>query len=72
MTFYERASGSDCMLTILDRWRSSRYPIKTIEDIEKFCKSFPKIIDDLEGLLTENRIFKQRNVEIVWLQNKKH
>ena len=25
---------------------------------------FSKIIDDLEGLLSENRIFKQRNVEI--------
>ena len=35
-----------------------------MEDIEKFCRSFPKIIDDLEGLLTDNRIFKQRNVEI--------
>ena len=39
-------------------------PLKLIDDIEKFCKSFPKIIDDLEGLLTDNRIFKQRNVEI--------
>ena len=32
--------------------------------LEKFCISFPKIIDDLESLLTDNRIFKQRNVEI--------
>ena len=39
-------------------------PLKLVEDIEKFCKSFPKIIDDLEALLTDNRIFKQRNVEI--------
>ena len=38
-------------------------PLKLVEDIEKFCRSFPKIIDDL-GLLTDNRIFKQRNVEI--------
>ena len=34
------------------------------EDIAKFCRSFPKIIDDLESLLTDNRIFKQRNVNI--------
>ena len=34
------------------------------EDIEKFCNNFPKIIDDLETLLTDNRIFKQRNVDI--------
>ena len=31
-------------------------------DIAKFC-SFPKIINDLENLLTDNRIFKQRNVD---------
>jgi NADH:ubiquinone oxidoreductase subunit D len=34
------------------------------EDIGKFCETFPKIIDDLESLLTDNRIFKQRNVDI--------
>ena len=33
-------------------------------DILNFCNNFPKIIDDLENLLTENRIFKQRNVDI--------
>ena len=37
---------------------------KLIDDIGNFCKNFPKIIDDLEGLLTDNRIFKQRNVDI--------
>ncbi len=34
------------------------------EDIANFCETFPKIINDLESLLTDNRIFKQRNVEI--------
>ena len=29
-----------------------------------FCKKFPRVIDDLEDLLTDNRIFKQRNVDI--------
>ncbi len=33
-------------------------------DIDEFCDKFPKIIDDLETLLTDNRIFKQRNVDI--------
>ena len=33
-------------------------------DIAKFCETFPKIINDLENLLTDNRIFKQRNVDI--------
>ena len=34
------------------------------DDIMKFCEHFPKVLDDIEGLLTENRIFKQRNVDI--------
>ena len=34
------------------------------DDILKFCEHFPKVLDDIEGLLTENRIFKQRNVDI--------
>ena len=34
------------------------------EDIYEFCKSFPNVIEDLETLLTDNRIFKQRNVDI--------
>src|SRR6202008_3170769 len=29
-----------------------------------FSRHFPKVLDDIEGLLTENRIFKQRNVDI--------
>jgi len=33
-------------------------------EIAQFCERFPKIIDDLETLLTDNRIFKQRNVDI--------
>jgi NADH-quinone oxidoreductase subunit D len=34
------------------------------EDIYAFCESFPKVVDDIDELLTENRIFKQRNVDI--------
>ena len=37
----------------------------SIEDIENFCNELSlKVIDDLETLLTDNRIFKQRNVDI--------
>jgi NADH-quinone oxidoreductase subunit D len=32
--------------------------------IRAWAQEYPKIIDDLEGLLTENRIFKQRTVDI--------
>ena len=35
-----------------------------IDDIYDFCDPFLKVVDDLESLLTENRIFKQRNVDI--------
>src|SRR5690606_7929916 len=33
-------------------------------DIAVFCREFPKALDDIDVLLTENRIFKQRNVDI--------
>ncbi len=35
-----------------------------LDVVSKFSTKFPKIIDDLETLLTDNRIFKQRNVDI--------
>ena len=34
------------------------------EDIMDWAEQFPKMIEDLEGLLTENRIFKQRTIDI--------
>ncbi len=39
-------------------------PPKLIDDIEAFCDPFLKVVDDLDTLLTGNRIFKQRNVDI--------
>ena len=39
-------------------------PPKLLDDIWNFCDPFLKVCDDLEVLLTENRIFKQRNVGI--------
>lgn len=39
-------------------------PPKLIDDIGSFLASFPSSLDNLEGLLTENRIFKQRTVGI--------
>jgi len=63
MTFYERASGSRLHANYFRTGGVHQdIPLKLIEDIGNFCKSFPKIIYDLEGLLTDNRIFKQRNV----------
>ena len=39
-------------------------PKNLSEDIFDWAENFPDKLDDLEGLLTENRIFKQRNVDI--------
>ncbi len=39
-------------------------PPGLVDDIRTWAEAFPKIIDDLEALLTENRIFKQRSVDI--------
>ena len=39
-------------------------PPKLIDDIWTFCDPFLKVCDDIEVLLTDNRIFKQRNVGI--------
>ena len=39
-------------------------PPELVADIYAFCDPFLKVCDDIEGLLTDNRIFKQRNVDI--------
>src|SRR5690606_5468027 len=35
-----------------------------LDDIGAFCDSFPQVLADMEVLLNENRIFKQRNCDI--------
>jgi NADH-quinone oxidoreductase subunit D len=65
MTFYERVSGSRLHANYFRAGGVRQdLPMGLTEDIEKFCNNFPKIIDDIETLLTDNRIFKQRNVDI--------
>jgi len=65
MGFYERVSGSRLHANYFRPGGVHQdLPRGLTEDIAKFCLSFPKIIDDLETLLTDNRIFKQRNVDI--------
>ena len=65
MTFYERASGSRLHANYFRAGGVHQdLPKGLEEDIAKFCETFPKIINDLESLLTDNRIFKQRNVDI--------
>jgi len=65
MTFYERVSGSRLHANYFRAGGVHQdLPRGLDEDISKFATRFPKIIDDLETLLTDNRIFKQRNVDI--------
>ncbi len=65
MIFYERACGARMHANYFRVGGVHQdLPDALLEDIAKFCDTFPKVLDDLEGLLTENRIFKQRNVDI--------
>jgi NADH-quinone oxidoreductase subunit D len=65
MVFYERASGSRMHAAyIRPGGVHQELPQKLIDDIGHFCETHPKVLDDIETLLTENRIFKQRNVDI--------
>ncbi|MCC7021872.1 MAG: NADH-quinone oxidoreductase subunit D [Thermomicrobiales bacterium] len=65
MGFYERASGSRMHAAYFRTGGVHQdLPPDLIDDIEKFCAHFPKVVDDIDALLTGNRIFKQRNVDI--------
>jgi NADH-quinone oxidoreductase subunit D len=65
MVFYERASGARMHANYFRIGGVHRdLPEKLIDDIWAFCDPFLTVCDDLEGLLTDNRIFKQRNVDI--------
>ena len=63
--FYERASGA--------RFHAAYFrpggvhqdlPPKLIADIADWADAFPKALADFEALICDNRIFKQRNVDI--------
>ena len=65
MEFYERVSGSRLHSAYFRPGGVHRdLPDGLIDDISRFCERFPKHIDDLERLIEENRIFKQRSVGI--------
>ncbi len=65
MVFYERASGSRMHAAYVRPGGVHQdLPPDLVADIYAFCDPFLKVCDDIEGLLTDNRIFKQRNVDI--------
>jgi NADH-quinone oxidoreductase subunit D len=65
MIFYERASGARMHAKYFRIGGVHQdIPPELVQDIAAWCDPFLKVCDDLEGLLTDNRIFKQRNVDI--------
>ena len=65
MVFYERACGARLHAAYFRPGGVHQdLPPELIDDIETWAQEFPAVLDDIDGLLTENRIFKQRNVDI--------
>ncbi len=65
MVFYERACGARMHAAYFRPGGVHQdLPQQLIEDIGNWIDPFLKVVDDLDTLLTGNRIFKQRNVDI--------
>lgn len=65
MEFYERVSGARLHANYFRVGGVHQdLPAGLLDDIEAYANKFDPFIDKLEGLLTENRIFKQRLVDI--------
>lgn len=65
MVFYERACGARLHAAYFRPGGVHQdLPPDLIDDIEAWAEKFPKVLDDIDTLLTENRIFKQRLVDI--------
>jgi NADH-quinone oxidoreductase subunit D len=65
MEFYERVSGA--------RFHAAWFrpggvhqdlPAGLLEDVAAWAEGFPRLLDEFQGLVADNRIFKQRNVDI--------
>ncbi len=65
MEFYERVSGARLHANYFRpggvAWD---IPAGLLDDVWAFTERFPKFMEDLDNLLTDNRIFKQRTVDI--------
>jgi len=65
MEFCERVCGARLHMNYFRPGGVSMdLPVGLADDIKSWANEFPKVMDDLETLLTENRIFKQRAVDI--------
>ena len=65
MIFYERVCGARLHAAYFRPGGVHQdLPDGLLDDIDAWCDPFLKVVDDIDQLLTDNRIFKQRNVDI--------
>ena len=65
MVFYERASGARLHAAYFRPGGVHQdLTPQLLDDIDLWAEAFPHLLADIDGLLTENRIFKQRNADI--------
>ncbi|HCQ70851.1 MAG: NADH-quinone oxidoreductase subunit D [Alphaproteobacteria bacterium] len=65
MEFYERVCGARLHANYFRPGGVSQdLPEGLLEDIEQWCKDLPAFLKDLDNLLTANRVFKQRTVDV--------
>ena len=65
LQFYERVSGSRFHAAYIRPGGVHQdMPAGLAENIDRFCDQFAPVIDDVETLVTENRIWKQRTVDV--------
>lgn len=65
MEFYERVCGARLHANYFRPGGVAQdLPAGLLDDMMIWCEELPKFLADLESLLTENRIFKQRTVDI--------
>ncbi|MBR9819342.1 MAG: NADH-quinone oxidoreductase subunit D [Rhodospirillales bacterium] len=65
MEFYERACGARLHANYFRPGGvAADLPAGLLADIDAWCDQFPKFVKDFDRILTGNRIFKQRTVDI--------
>jgi len=65
MEFYERVSGARMHAAYIRPGGVSQdLPVGFCNDLFSFCKQFSSRLDEIEELLSENRIWKQRLVDV--------
>lgn len=65
MEFYERVSGARFHAAWFRPGGVAKdIPDGLLQDILDWCDGFPRVLDEFQALVADNRIFKQRNVDI--------